>query len=95
MYLALIVCIGLLTILTIILWIEIKRTRKDRKSLIDSNHYLAELPNPQIQQKLLAMVGGDRHIVQRLITNVKRKYPHQTELWYWEKAIEDLERDRR
>ena len=95
MNLALIVCIVLLTILTIILWIEIKITRKDRKLSIDSNRYLAELPDPKIQQKLLAMVGGNHHIVKRLIANSKRKYPHQTELWYWEKAIEDLERDRR
>ncbi len=95
MYLALIVFVILATALVIVLVIEIKKQQKGRKLSRESNYYLADFPNLKIQQKLLAMVGGDRHAAKRLIDNIKKKNPGKTELWCWEKAIDDLERDRR
>jgi hypothetical protein len=41
------------------------------------------------------MVGGDQRTVERLLKNLRLKHPGESETWYWEKAIFDLERDRR
>ena len=52
-------------------------------------------PSRAIQQKLLRLVGSDRSIVVGLVERLKMKNPGMPEDWYWEKAIYDLERDRR
>ncbi|MDX2217023.1 MAG: tetratricopeptide repeat protein [Oculatellaceae cyanobacterium bins.114] len=52
-------------------------------------------PSRAIQQKLLRLVGNDRRIVAGLVERLKMKHPGMSEDWYWEKAIYDLERDRR
>ena len=95
MFLALIICIILASAVTIVLIVEINKQQQNRKLSKDSNYYLAELPNLKIQQELLDIVGGDRYAAKRLIDNIKQKNPGKTELWYWEKAIEDLKTDRR
>ncbi len=33
--------------------------------------------------------------MKRLIDQLKRQYPNKEEIWYYERAISDLERDRR
>ncbi|GFE72172.1 hypothetical protein [Chroococcus sp. FPU101] len=45
-------------------------------------------------QKKLLMIAGDKKVTERLIKQLRYKYPDETEAWYWEKAIYDLERDR-
>lgn len=50
--------------------------------------------NNQRRQRLLRLVGGYWEIAERLIDQAKAKYPGRTEQWYWEKVINDLERDR-
>ncbi|MBD2464570.1 tetratricopeptide repeat protein [Oscillatoria sp. FACHB-1407] len=52
-------------------------------------------PSHAVQQKLLRLVGNDRRIVTGLVERLKIKNPGMPEDWYWEKAIYDLERDRR
>jgi heme/copper-type cytochrome/quinol oxidase subunit 2 len=47
------------------------------------------------QSQLISMLQGDRDACQRLITVARRQYPGKSEQWYWERAIEDLIRDRR
>lgn len=49
----------------------------------------------QVRYKLLQLVGDDRRIVAGLVDRLKQKHPGMPEDWYWEKAIYDLERDRR
>ncbi len=49
----------------------------------------------QRQNKLLRLLSGDRAAAMRLGERVKHRHPGKSEEWYWEKAIEDLERDRR
>lgn len=51
--------------------------------------------SPQVQARLMRLVGYDRKIVTRLVEQLKLKNPGRSEDWYWEKAIYDLERDRR
>lgn len=48
-----------------------------------------------VQRRLLRLVGDDRKIASGLVERLRQRYPGMPEDWYWEKAIYDLERDRR
>jgi|SRR5919199_5660125 hypothetical protein len=48
-----------------------------------------------LSQELTALLNGDRTTAERLISSTRRKHPHQSEQWCREKALYDLERDRR
>ncbi|MEM9152529.1 MAG: hypothetical protein AAGB19_19020 [Cyanobacteria bacterium P01_F01_bin.3] len=45
--------------------------------------------------QLLRLVGGNAAVAQRLVQDVSDRNPGRTEQWCWEKAIYDIERDRR
>ncbi|MEM6449453.1 MAG: hypothetical protein AAF703_03965 [Cyanobacteria bacterium P01_D01_bin.105] len=47
------------------------------------------------RQKLLRLVGGNAAVAQRLVSDVQTRNPGRSEQWCWEKAIYDIERDRR
>lgn len=63
-----------------------------RKNLRQLHHHHV---NSELESRLIRMLDGDRVAAERLVTHVKQNYPWMPENWYWEKAIEDLERDRR
>jgi hypothetical protein len=46
------------------------------------------------QRRLMLLLHDDRRAAERLLTQVRLKYPGKSETWYWEKVIFDLERDR-
>lgn len=46
-------------------------------------------------QQLLARLQYDDKAAERLINSLRTNYPGQSDRWYIEKAIEDLDRDRR
>lgn len=48
----------------------------------------------ELENRLVRMIG-DRGIALRLVDKLQRTFPGRPESWYWEKAIEDLDRDRR
>jgi hypothetical protein len=48
-----------------------------------------------LDQQLLTMFGGDKKAALRLLRNVRKHHPGKSYLWYYEKVIRDLERDRR
>jgi tetratricopeptide (TPR) repeat protein len=52
-------------------------------------------PSRAVQQKLLKLVGSDRKIIAGLVERLKIRNPGMPEDWYWEKAMYELERDRR
>ena len=52
-------------------------------------------PSIQLQNKLMRLLSGDRAAAMRLVERAKQRHPGRSDEWYWEKAIEDLERDRR
>lgn len=52
-------------------------------------------PSRAVQRKLMGLVGNDRDIVEGLAQRLKLKNPGRSDDWCWEKAIYDLERDRR
>lgn len=53
------------------------------------------LPDSELQNKLIQMLSGDRAAAERLVDRVRANHPSRTENWYWQRAINDLERDRR
>lgn len=51
-------------------------------------------PSETLRQRLLTLVRGDHAAAERLLLQEKQTNPGQTDRWYWEKVIYDLERDR-
>ncbi|NER37553.1 MAG: hypothetical protein F6J93_26920 [Oscillatoria sp. SIO1A7] len=51
-------------------------------------------PSAKLKRQLSALVLGDMELADRLLASAREKYPNQSEDWYWEKVIRDLERDR-
>ncbi|NER37554.1 MAG: hypothetical protein F6J93_26925 [Oscillatoria sp. SIO1A7] len=52
-------------------------------------------PSARLKRQLYNLVLGDMELADRLLASVRERYPNQSEDWYWEKVIRDLERDRR
>ncbi len=49
----------------------------------------------QIKSKLEKLCGSDYRLAQRLVDGIRIDHPDRTEQWCWEKAVWDMERDRR
>lgn len=49
----------------------------------------------ELEGRMLNLVNGDRATAYRLVSLTKASNPGRPESWCWEKAIEDLIRDRR
>jgi hypothetical protein len=71
-----------------------KSSRLYRTTSRTKTHSGKSVPR-KTRKQLTAMVGGDQRTVERLLKNLRLKHPGESETWYWEKAIFDLERDRR
>lgn len=78
------VCLIVLLSLIYILWRQIKQQQRSRPKLDRS-----------LDSKLLGMLNGDREVALRLLRHARRDNPNRSYLWYHEKVIRDLERDRR
>lgn len=48
-----------------------------------------------LKDRLIRLLDGDQERAERLVQNIRDKKPGMAEPWYWEKAIAELERDRR
>ncbi|MBD2177038.1 tetratricopeptide repeat protein [Pseudanabaena sp. FACHB-1998] len=76
---------------------ELEKQTKDAKRQQDkaaATVDLMQMPSLELQQRLLALVGGNMAIAQRLIDIAKQDHPNMPEVWYWQKVIFDLESDR-
>ncbi len=51
--------------------------------------------NTLLRNRLINMLDGDINAAELLVEQIRQDYPARPENWYWEKAIADLERDRR
>ncbi|PZO19870.1 MAG: hypothetical protein DCF25_07645 [Leptolyngbya foveolarum] len=51
--------------------------------------------NRSTRRQLLGLVGGNATVAERLVRDLQAHNPGRTEQWCWEKAIYDVERDRR
>lgn len=76
---------------------ELEKQSKDAKRQQDkaaATVDLMQMPSLELQQRLLALVGGNMAIAQRLIDIAKQENPNMPEVWYWQKVVFDLESDR-
>ncbi len=53
------------------------------------------ISDSDIKQRLIVRLDGDTATAERLIDQAKQNYPGMTENWYFERVLDDLERDRR
>lgn len=60
-----------------------------------SKSYRNDPKNRKLQQDLIAMVRGDNATAKRLLRYQRQTNPGNSDNWYLEKVIYDLERDRR
>ena len=70
--------------LVYVLWQQIKQQNKFKPKLDKS-----------LDHKLLGMLSGDKKVALRLLRHARKNNPGRSYLWYHEKVIRDLERDRR
>ena len=68
-----------------ILFQEIQKSKTVRGKKLDRS----------LDKQLLTMLNGDKKTVLRLLRNARKNNPGKSYLWYHEKVIRDLERDRR
>ena len=54
---------------------------------------LPQTPSSPRKERLRMLVGGHWEIAERLLEQARRYYPNQSEEWYVEKVIQDLERN--
>ena len=80
----LIVLFAVLFLLICVLFKEINKQNKAKLKLDKS-----------LDKQLLIMLGNDRQAALRLLRNARKNNPGRSYLWYHEKVIKDLERDRR
>ena len=78
--------LGSLFFLGYILFKEIKKQKKVKVKI--------KLDNT-LSKKLLTMLNGDKKTALRLLRNIRQNNPGKSYVWYQEKVIRDLERDRR
>jgi hypothetical protein len=57
--------------------------------------YATNFQRSELETRLLTMLGGQRETAIRLLVSIRTRHPHQDDHWCLEKAIRDLERDRR
>ncbi len=72
-----------------------RKTYRKKNKQRQQNNRINSQTFSGLEKKLLLMLGGDRNAALRLVSAARQKKPGQTEFWYWEKVIRDLERDRR
>jgi hypothetical protein len=48
----------------------------------------------ELQSQLISMLAGDRAAAERLVNRIKQNHPGRAENWYWQRAIEQVKRDR-
>ncbi|MEH2195138.1 MAG: hypothetical protein V7K98_21205 [Nostoc sp.] len=60
-----------------------------------SKPYFSDPKNRRLQKRLLVLLNGDATTAERLLKQQRQRHQGESEKWYLEKVIYDLERDRR
>ncbi|MEH2276673.1 MAG: hypothetical protein V7K40_18265 [Nostoc sp.] len=60
-----------------------------------SRAYFSDPKNRELQKRLLVLLHGDVTTAKRLLRQQRHSHQGQSDNWYLEKVIYDLERDRR
>jgi hypothetical protein len=86
--------LALLLLLGLYVWLSRRRGRRWRRQ---SQAWVQ--PGGSVaghtRRELLRLVGGNRDVAERLVEQVQVRYPNRNLQWCWEKAIYDIQRDRR
>jgi hypothetical protein len=83
------IAIVLLALSCLLVYFLLKEIKKQQK--IKAKYKLDNDLNIQI----LKMLGGDKQAALRLLKYVRKNHPGKSYIWYQEKVIRDLQRDRR
>lgn len=94
------VWVFIILVFAVLIFFLAKELQKQKQGKTNNRRHLthqrANVSIPShLQRQLLLMVGGEQATANRLLDNIRSKYPGREEIWYWEKIIADLERDRR
>jgi hypothetical protein len=72
-----------------------KSTTKSRADEIFDNWMANSTVDPEIRRRAIILAGHDMDRIERLLEAARRNSPSESEQWYWEKILYDMERDRR
>lgn len=64
------------------------RRRRTKSSLSQSS------VDRELQHRLINLLAGDDAAAKRLVNRIRQNHPGMPENWYWQRALEDVERDR-
>ena len=82
-FIVIILLIGAIALIGLLFW-QLQKQQKNKPKL-----------NRSLDKELLRLLGGDKNAALRLLRNARKNHPGRSYLWYHEKVIRDLERDRR
>lgn len=93
--LALLLAIAIL--IGVYLWLTRFRrfSARSPQSVLSQNKSSSNQVSRRTRQQLLRLVNGNRAVALRLVEKVRERNPKRSEQWCWEKAIYDIQRDRR
>lgn len=66
----------------------------NRESKVEEKATSPNQINPETRNRAIALANYDKTRIERLLNFVRRNHPNQSEQWYWEKILYDMERDR-
>ena len=90
------IAIAIALILAVVSWLtDYKLPIYRRTHARTSSNPRAKGVSRSTRKQLLGLVGGKANVAQRLVSDVSQRNPGRSEQWCWEKAIYDIERDRR
>jgi hypothetical protein len=93
------VLLVILLFLMYLLFQEIKKQQKVKNKFNRKTQKIQQAQamyklNTGLDKKLLTMLGGDEKAALRLLSSVQKNNPGKSYVWYQEKVIRDLEKDR-
>ena len=88
------IAISLGLCLLFIAWQQRRQFARGRRRSNNPTSRSLRPQHPQLERKLVKLLGGNRNTAARLIQQSQLRYPDKSADWHWEKAIYDLERDR-
>jgi hypothetical protein len=89
--------LAILLLVGLYFWLSRRRSyrRRGQRGRVQASPRLDGRVAGHTQRELLRLVGGNRAVAERLVEQVQLRYPNHDQQWCWEKAIYDIQRDRR
>ncbi|NJN02982.1 MAG: hypothetical protein HC873_15070 [Leptolyngbyaceae cyanobacterium SL_1_1] len=85
--------LAIVILVSVFFWL---RSRRSGRSLYQTPRSTSKSAlQRQTRRELLRLTNGNQAVAQRLVERVREQHPDRSEQWCWEKAIYDIQRDRR